>query len=253
MYYFHKRRPGAGKEFLMINFILERNELSGESVTYRAQVVNSRSYTFKDIANHLLQHNTGLSASVIYGVWEGIKGAVEEYIAEGGSINTELFQIHPSIQGVFDAPEDGFDRSRHTIRLRLKAGALLREIPKKLAVRKNSSSAKSYILSVTDIKSGAVNDSITVGKNIRISGKKLKIEGDDPTCGLYFVPEKNNVDPVKVETSEVVVNKPSQIIAVVPKLGKGTWNLRLVTQFSSGSKFRKRTQSLVFNKSLTVA
>jgi hypothetical protein len=34
----------------MIDFVLDPNELTGEPKKFKAQVVNSRSYTFEDIA-----------------------------------------------------------------------------------------------------------------------------------------------------------------------------------------------------------
>ena len=54
----------------MIDYVLEPNELTGEPQKYRARVINSRSYTFEDIAKHLLKHNTGLSPAAIYGLNE---------------------------------------------------------------------------------------------------------------------------------------------------------------------------------------
>jgi hypothetical protein len=44
-------------------------------------------------------------------------------------------------------------------------------------------------MSVVDVKSGLVNKSLTPGKNIRIIGHKLKIDGPDPSNGIYFIPE----------------------------------------------------------------
>ena len=237
----------------MINYSLLSNELTEAPNKYTAQVVNSRSYTFEDIAEHLLRHNTGLSGAVIRGVWEGIKSAVEEYLADGSSVKTELFHIHPSIQGVFDGKEDGFDPGRHKVRLKLRPGSFLREVPKKLRVKKQNSVIKSYVECVTDIKSGSENDSLTPGKNIRITGHRLKIHGDDKSCGIYFIPEKSTVAPVKVEASDVAMNKPSQIIAVIPKLNKGKWYLRLVTQYSTGKRFLKRPPIIGYDKSFTVA
>ena len=237
----------------MLDYCLKRNELTGEANKFSAQVVNSRSYTFDDIAKHLIKHNTGLSSSVIYGLWEGIKDAVAEYIAEGATVHTELFRAHASIKGVFNGMEDSFDSGRHRIRLNMQPGSLLTGIPKKLKVRKVNSTAKSIILSVTDMVSGSVNSSLTPGKNIRIVGKQVKINGTDPSCGLYFVSDKSTTAPVKVDLSEVVVNKPSEIIAVIPKLAKGNWNVRLVTQFTAGMKSLKAPRNLNFEKSLTVA
>ena len=237
----------------MINYILEPNELTREPNKYRAQVVNSRSYSFDDIAEHLLEHHTGVSSAVIYGVWEGIKGAVKEYIASGAAVNTELFRAHASIQGVFDGIDDRFDKSRHKIRLNLRPGQLLTDAQDGLKVKKTNSADKIYIKSVIDIKTGSVNQNLTPGKNIRIIGKRLKIEGDNPTCGLYFIPEKNTFSPIMVDASEFVVNNPSEIIAVIPKLGKGVWNLRLVTQYCRSNRSLKEPQNVIFGKRLVVA
>jgi hypothetical protein len=216
-------------------------------------VVNCRSYTFADIAEHLLKHHTGLSSSVIYGVWEGIKGAVEEYISEGGSINTDIFHVHPSIQGVFDSLADKYDKSRHKIRINMQPGSLLMNAPAKQRTKKLNAGAKSFIQSVTDIKTGAVNSGLTVGKNIRILGHKLKINGPNPDCGLYFVSPDNSGQRIKVEDSEFAVNNPSEIIAVIPKLNKGKWTIRLVTQYCSNNRTLKTPQIVTFDKVLTVA
>jgi hypothetical protein len=237
----------------MINYTLESNEVVKEQNKYRAQVINTKSYTFNDIAKRMIRHNTGLSLPAIHGVWEGIKATVEEIISEGGVINTELFRVSASIKGVFDGTDDVFDASRHEIKLKLQAGPFLRSSPKSLKVRKHISAAKCLIQSVTDVKSGAVNSNLTPRKNIRIKGSRLKINGENPSCGLYFVPEKSTDAAVKVEASEFAVNNPSQIIAVIPALKKGRWHLRLVTQYSQGKRCLKEPQSVTFGKVLTVA
>ena len=237
----------------MIEYTLTENDLTGEPKKYRAQVMNSKSYTFDDIAKHLIKHNIGLSSSVIYGLWEGIKDAIEEFASEGALINTELFQTSVSIRGIFNGMDDGFDPSRHKIRLNLRPGSLLLDVPEKLKVKKLSPGVKAFINSVTDIKTGSVNNSLTPGKNIRIIGQRVKITGADPSCGLYFVSDKAQSDPVKVEASEYVVNKPSELIAVIPKLNKGNWRIRLVTQYCAGSTNLKKPYSLTFGKELVVA
>ena len=237
----------------MIEYVLEANKLTGEPKKYRAQVTNSKSCTFEDIAKHLIKHNVGLSPTAIYGLWEGIKSAVEEFISDGNSINTELFHAHISVKGVFNGLDDGFDGTRHKIRLNLSPGSLLSAIPGTLKVKKVNSAVKSVIRSVTDIKTGSVNSCLTPGKNVRIKGYRIKINGNDPSCGLYFVPAKGSDDPVKVEPSEFVVNNPSEIIAVIPKLCKGAWNLRLVSQYSHGTSYSKTPHSLTFEEALYVA
>ena len=237
----------------MIEYILEKNELAKGQNKFTAQVVNSRSHSFDAIADHLLKHQTGLSSSVIYGVWEGIKNAVEEIVSDGGSIKTELFYVRPVIRGVFNGKDDGFDKSRHAIRLNMQSGAFIRKVPEKLSVRKSVSAAKAFINSVTDIKSGAVDTRLTPGKSVRIMGQRVKILGTDPSCGLYFIPADKSAAAVKVEASDMVVNNPSELIVVIPQLKKGTWSLRLVTQFSSGGTYLKKPRGITFDKDLVVA
>jgi hypothetical protein len=236
----------------MIEYVLEPNERLGESKKCRAQVVNARNYTFDDIANHLKQR-TGLESPMIYGVWEGIIGAVKEYLLEGGSINTDLFQVNASIQGVFDGLNDNYDGNRHKMWFNMQPGLLLSNVPVKMKVKKLSAELKCYIESVTDVKTGSVNSFLTPGKNIRILGQKLKIEGPDPACGLYFVSPNNHGQQIKVESSEFIVNNPSEIVAVVPKLAKGNWHIRLVTQYCSNGKYLKSPKDIIFDKTLTVA
>jgi hypothetical protein len=60
-------------------------------------------------------------------------------------------------------------------------------------------------------------------------------------------------EEVKVDSSEYVVNNPSELIIVIPDLKKGSWRLRLVTQYSTGQKCLKTPQSILFDKVLTVA
>ena len=236
-----------------MEYNLVANELTGEPKKYRAQVMNSKSYTFDDIAKHLLKHNTGLSSSAIYGLWQGIKDAVEEFASEGGTINTELFKTSVSIRGVFNGMDDGYDPNRHKIRLNMRPGQLLLDVPGKLKVKKLNPGAKTFINSVTDVKTGSVNGRLTPGKNIRIIGQRVKIKGPDPSCGIYFVSDKANDAPVKVEASEYVVNKPSEIIVVIPKLNKGNWKIRVITQYCTGQKHLKSPQTATFEKALTVA
>ena len=236
----------------MVDYYLKPYEFTGDGKTYCAQVVNSKSYTFDDIAKYLLRHNTGLSSSVIYGLWEGIKGAVEQFVLEGGSINTELFNAQASIRGIFTGMDDGFDSNRHKIRLNMRPGLVLRDIPGKLKVRKLNPGSMSMITSVTDMKSGSVNELLTRAGHLRITGQKLKINGDNPACGLYFVPADNGADPVRVEPAGIIVNKPSELIAVIPALDEGVWNIRIITQFSKGNKCLKRPQSVSFDRKLSV-
>jgi stress response protein SCP2 len=94
-----------------------------------------------------------------------------------------------------------------------------------LKVRKVNTGTRTYIQSVTDIKSGSVDVMLTPGKNTL----------------------------VKVEESEFVVNNPSEIVAIIPELAKGNWRVRVITQFCGGTRHLKTPKKITFDKDLIVA
>ena len=54
-----------------------------------------------------------------------------------------------------------------------------------------------------DVKTGSVNDVITPNRNLRIKGFKLKLAGDNPAVGVFFINQLTN-ERTKVEASEIV-------------------------------------------------
>lgn len=106
------------------------------------------------------------------------------------------------------------------------------------------------ILQVKDVKSGSVNDLLTPGRNLRISGSKLKIAGDDPAVGVFFTDTVSQAS-TQVEVSDIVTNNPSELMVVIPALPAGTYQLKVVTQFS-GSMMLKEPRTALLDKVLTV-
>ncbi|MDR2509977.1 MAG: DUF4469 domain-containing protein, partial [Spirochaetaceae bacterium] len=127
----------------------------------------------------------------------------------------------------------------------------LREAKRAVKTKRLAAVATGVIIStVTDVKTGAQNSVITAGRNIRIHGARLKIAGDDPSVGLFFEPEAGG-PAVAVDASDIVINHPTEIIALAPNLAPGAYRLRLVTQYT-GAAYLKHPHTAVFDKVLTV-
>jgi hypothetical protein len=234
----------------MLEYTLEENPLTDEAGDYRAQVVNVTSFTSGQLADRIMKIGAGLTRSDIASVLEAAKQVIADIIAEGGAVNFELFNAHPSIQGVFNGPEDGFDHGRHKIKVNLHPGSALRSAVDGIKVKKVAAVLTGTVItSVLDVKTGAVNTTLTPGRDIKITGAKLKIAGDDPAVGLYFVPPSG--DPVKVDPTDFVINNPAEIIAVIPPLSAGVWRVRVVTQYTGGTVL-KTPRTFTFDKDLTV-
>ena len=235
----------------MLEYVLEVNGLTAAPDDYRAQVVNVASHTQEDIVNRIMQIGAGLTRSDIAAVLEAEKQVVVEIVSEGGAVTTDLFNAFPSIQGVFHSMEDSVDGVHQKVRINLHAGTALRDALGAVKTKKLPGVVSGIIISsVTDVKTGSQNNLLTPGRNIKISGAKLKIAGDGPAVGLSFEPESGGA-PVPVDMSDLVVNHPGELIAVIPALAPGVYRLRLATQYSGGTQL-KHPHTISFDKPLTV-
>ena len=236
----------------MLEYTLEDNELTEKQGDLRAQVVNVTSYTQNDIVDRIMKIGAGLTRSDISSVVEAEKQVITDIIAEGGAVNTELFHAFPSIAGVFDTPDEAFDYGKHKIKINLHPGIVLRSAVSRIKPKRVAAVLTGTVItSVTALKTGSVNGSLTPGRDLKLSGSKLKLAGNQAEVGLYFVPAGGGAE-LKVDPSDIVVNNPSEVIAVIPPLAAGTYRVRLVTQYTSGTLL-KTPRTYTFDKDLTVS
>jgi hypothetical protein len=236
----------------MLEYTLEDNELTEKPGDLRAQVLNVTSYTQNDIVDRIMQIGAGLTRSDIVSVIEAEKQVISAIIADGGAVNTELFNAFPSISGVFDTPNAPFDTGKHKVNIKLQPGVVLRSAVSQVKTRRIAAAVTGTVItSVTDLKTGSVNGTITPSRDLKFSGVKLKIAGDMDTVGIYFIHTAGS-GVFKVDPSDIVVNNPSELIAVIPPLSAGTYRVRIITQYSPG-KYLKTPHTFTFDKDLTVA
>jgi hypothetical protein len=75
-----------------------------------------------------------------------------------------------------------------------------------------------------------------------VLGSRVKIEGDESSCGLYLV---NVADGAAVKvTGNFMENRASRLSARLPTLAAGTYRVRVITQFSHGSTFLKEPRQV---------
>ena len=103
---------------------------------------------------------------------------------------------------------------------------------------------------MTDVKTGSVNDLLTPNRNLRISGSKLKIAGDNPANGVFFVNQETQ-ERTAVDVTDIATNNPSEVMIIIPELAAGTYRLEIVTQYSSGKNL-KQSRMASFDRVLTV-
>jgi len=217
-----------------------------------ARTISERSLSVKDICETAVNRGgADVTAAAMQHATELFLKEMAYQLCDGYSVNTGWFTAGTQIRGVFDSPTESFNSQKHSILFQFNQGEKLRaEIPNIEISILGVADASSMILQVKDVKTGTVNDLLTPGHALKVSGSKIKVTGDDKANGIYFVNTDTN-DRTQVELSDMVNNNPSELIVIIPALSAGTYRLEVVTQYAGGN-ILKEPRTAEFDKPLTV-
>ena len=230
------------------------NVLTEDPNDFAARVVADKPLTSKDVCNYATQRG-GADISA-----KAMEHAVDLYLSEmvyllcnGFTVNTGVFNVRPAIKGVFNKATEQFNPEKHKISFDFNQGLRLRKELENVSVEITGVSKVTFFIDeVVDIESESVNELLTPKHNLRISGSKIRIDGENAENGVYFINQETN-ERVKV-SSKIPVNKPSELMVVIPALAAGSYKLEVATQFTGGTKtLLKEPRKAVFEKILTVA
>jgi len=225
----------------MLKYSLIENVLINSQNDYLARTKVSKRYDKDKFIKRLLEKGTLVTETDAVAVLNAIENTIVEILEEGGTLNLPLFNTSFSISGVFNSPHDSFDVKRHKLNINLTKGTLLCSVEKRIMFEKaNAIMPQPNIVEVRDTISGKVNKILTSGGIVEVRGYNIKIAGDDPACGLWFV---GNGSVVKAD--RLAVNKPTTVIATIPHLAEGEYQLKVITQ-SSPSKILKKPKVFLY-------
>ena len=236
-----------------IKAYLYDNLLTPDPNDFTARVSSERSLSVADIC-HSAATRGGADVSDA-----AMSHAVELFLKEmayrlcdGFAVNTGYFTAMPVVRGVFLNPNETFDPQRHTLQFQFTQGELMRREIEDVEVKiMGVAETGLYIGQVEDMKSRTVNEVLTPGFNLRVTGTKLRVVGDKPGVGIFFRETATNTAS-KVDEGDIVVNNPSELMIIIPALPAGTYQLEVTTQYSTGNKLLKEVRSAVFDRPLTV-
>jgi len=236
-----------------IKAYLYDNLLTPDPNDFTARVSSERSLSVADIC-HSAATRGGADVSDA-----AMSHAVELFLKEmayrlcdGFAVNTGYFTAMPVVRGVFLNPNETFDPQRHTLQFQFTQGELMRREIEDVEVKiMGVAETGLYIGQVEDMKSRTVNEVLTPGFNLRVTGTKLRVVGDKPGVGIFFRETATNT-ATKVDEGDIVVNNPSELMIIIPALPAGTYQLEVTTQYSMGKQWLKEPRTSVFEKTLTV-
>ncbi|GHT72359.1 hypothetical protein FACS189456_0650 [Bacteroidia bacterium] len=229
------------------------NALTEDPNDYVARVSAERSLSIKDICESAATRGgADVSAAAMEHATNLFLKEMGYRLCDGFSVNTGWFTAAPHIKGVFNSPNEHFDPAKHRVLFEMQQGADLRKELGLVSVDiQGVAESGLYIAQVLDVKTGSVNDIITPNRNLKISGHKLKIVGDNTDNGIYFVAEAGGTR-TKVDVSDLVTNNPSELVIVIPALAVGAYKVEVATQYAGGGTLLKEPRTTLFDKTLTV-
>ena len=235
---------------MSLKYALIENLLTDAPNDYMAQVQEVKSHNIDSITEKMLQGGSTITKTDTLAVLNAFFEVVSQITREGETVNTDLFKTRLSLSGVFDSAADTYDATQHSIRINALPGRLLTEPARQISPQKvEATGLLPHILQVKDSVSGSVNENLTSGGVVEITGSRLKIAGEDTANGVWFVPETG--DALKAAT--LVYNKPARLIVIAPVLAASSYTLEIKTQYGGGGTLLRTTRTGSFDKTLTVA
>jgi hypothetical protein len=172
-------------------------------------------------------------------------------LCDGFAVNLGWFSIRPVVGGGFETAHEGFDPGKHPVSFRCRIRAPLSDLARLIVVEmEGPADILGRIGSFTDFSSGAVNGTFTPGGLFSVGGRKIKVAGSDPDCGVWFVSKAKPARRYKV-THALAENLSTKLIGLVPALPEGEYGIEVKTQYTVGGKDLKRPRTVKSGFTLT--
>jgi hypothetical protein len=171
-------------------------------------------------------------------------------LLDGFSVQLGAFcSLHTKISGTYHGANDHIGADNLHVAFRTLRH--LKELLLKVKIENEGIAGDgAYIDEIIDVHTESVNSALTSGNMIHILGYKIKVEGEDSTCGVWFVSQADNA---RVKISEHLgINRGNEIVGEIPALTAGAYKLEIVTRFSRGREL-KDPRTIALEAVLTVA
>lgn len=234
----------------MANYSLRDNPLTDDPNDKIAQLEGVRSYTKDEIIERILNRGNTMTRTDLLAAINAYAEEVAFITAEGSTVNTPLLNTSLSITGVFTSGDDMFDQKRHSLKVNVSAGSALRDAALKVRLTKvQGASTGPWITGVRDTLSAAedVSGLLRAGSVIEISGSRLKFDAADGEQGVFLVSGGG-----ETRCEQVIENKPSRVLAVLPAVAPGEYTVELRTRNTGSRTGGRLMKKGTFERTVTV-
>ncbi|WP_461255447.1 DNA-binding domain-containing protein [Treponema sp. R80B11-R83G3] len=217
------------------------NYLPSAEGAYLARTVSEASLNIEQVCAALKNRGgfTGDYEDLINYVKEFFDEAAYQ-LCDGFAVNTGYYSIHPNIGGTFNNAAEMHDHKKHPISFRFRIQNKLRRLAENIKVEvEGIADVNGWIDEFIDVEADSINHVVTSGNQFIIHGHKIKVAGDNPGVGVFFLDEEGN-NPTKV--TKQAENTSSKIIGIIPPTPGSPLQLEIRTQYTGSSdKFLKHS------------
>jgi len=155
-------------------------------------------------------------------------------LCDGFAVNTGYFSIYPNLGGTFKTIHEIPDPKTHPLTFRFRPLKPLRDLAESIHIEvEGLADVDGYIDEFLDNENESINNMYEPDHQFMLSGHKVKIAGNDPSCGLYFICADADEPPVKV--TRIVENSASKIIGIIPDTTWAYSKLQIRTQYAGST------------------
>lgn len=199
------------------------------------------SLTLEDVLSEMKKEDTGLREETLEHVVKLFIRVVSNLILNGYSVNTGLFRAVAQFRGAIENGQ--WDAVKNSIYVLFTQDKELRKAIAQTTVNILGEKGDTmYIVSGMDAATQATDGTATAGRNYILTGRMLKVAGDDASVGITLTDSEGKV--IKLTNDLLTVNKPSELIILLPyDLAEGEYTLTVTTQFCNNNTFLKNARS----------
>ena len=243
-----------------VNVTIHKNYLKDGDASYAK--VQRTTAGMNNVIASICSHSSLLDKATLVAAQMLFKSAILELLQQGVSVNVlELGTLYPTVQGNIDSANPSVEEIPSLTLKFTPSEEALNAVAKASVSMAQLEETSPIVNQIEDLSTHKTDCSISAGMPIRITGRRLKIAGDEKT-GVFLAPvhsdgsiKQDETDWIKIEESRFFKNTASFLELILPfTLEHGlSYTLVIRTAAGRGNRINKTVRSLVYDKVLTVA
>ena len=222
-------------------WIMDTNFSTEEEKGQILRLESAGSIGLREVVEEMSREGTGLRPETLAHVVNLYQRVLTRLVLSGYSVNTGMFRLAPGFKGLVEGGV--WDAERNSIRVTFTQGKELRRAIAQTPVKILGRRAEGIvILSGRDTGTGATDFTATAGRNYELRGRRLKVEGTDPSVGISL--DDGLGHSLRLGPDMLAVNMPTRLVFLLPPdLPAGTYELTVTSQRSNAGKLLRQPRS----------